>query len=417
QAMHAHLDAAETIAIEMDFLPLALDQAGAYIEEVGCSLSSYLELYQTHRKHLLHRRGHVLDDHPESVATTWSLSFQKIEQTNPAAAALLRFCAFLEPDTIPEELINEGSAHLGPILGLVATDALKVDDAIQELRAFSLIQRDPDARILRVHRLVQAVLKDTMHPEEQSQWAERAVQATNALFPNTVEFATWPRCRRVLPQAQACSVLIQAHALAFPEAASLLYRTACYVDDFGLYEQAEPLLQHAVRFWEHALGPEHPTMAHALTRLAHLYREQGKYKHAEPLYQRALSIWEQALGPEHPDVATALNGLAVLYQVQAKYEQAEPLFQRAVRIQEHALGSEHPDVALSLNHLATLFALQGKYEHAEPLYQRALSIWEQALGPEHPHVAASLHALATLYHKQGKYEYAEPLYQRALSIW
>ncbi|GHO56521.1 helix-turn-helix domain-containing protein [Ktedonobacter robiniae] len=51
------LAAAETIVTEMDFLPLALDQAGAYIEEVGCNLSTYLELYRTHRKELLQRRG------------------------------------------------------------------------------------------------------------------------------------------------------------------------------------------------------------------------------------------------------------------------------------------------------------------------------------------------------------------------
>src|SRR5450631_3682774 len=50
------LATAEAIALEMDFLPLALDQAGAYIEEVGCSLLAYLELYRTHHKELLQHR-------------------------------------------------------------------------------------------------------------------------------------------------------------------------------------------------------------------------------------------------------------------------------------------------------------------------------------------------------------------------
>jgi hypothetical protein len=38
----------------------------------------------------------LASDHP-SVATTWALSFENIEKANPAAAELLRFCAFLHP--------------------------------------------------------------------------------------------------------------------------------------------------------------------------------------------------------------------------------------------------------------------------------------------------------------------------------
>ena len=86
----------------MDGLPLALDQAGAYIEETSCGLSGYLDLYQSYRSELLKRRGDLVSDHPESVATTWDISFKKIEEANPAATELLRFCAFLHPDEIPE---------------------------------------------------------------------------------------------------------------------------------------------------------------------------------------------------------------------------------------------------------------------------------------------------------------------------
>lgn len=244
-ASEADLAAAEAIVIEMDFLPLALDQAGAYIEEVGCSLSAYLELFREHRKLLLQRRGHASNDHPEPVATTWSLSFEKIEQANPAAAELLRLCAFLEPDTIPEELISVGSAHLGPILGPVAAHTLTLDEAIQELRRFSLVQRNSDNRLLRVHRLVQAVLKDTMAVEDRRCWGERAVRAINAVFPETVEMATWPLCRRYLPQTQSSALLIQDHTFVFEEAASLLCRVATYLHEYALYEQAEPLFRQA----------------------------------------------------------------------------------------------------------------------------------------------------------------------------
>jgi hypothetical protein len=51
---------------ELGGLPLALDQAGAYIAETGCSLGEYLQLYHTHRAALLSRRGGSVSDHPAS---------------------------------------------------------------------------------------------------------------------------------------------------------------------------------------------------------------------------------------------------------------------------------------------------------------------------------------------------------------
>ncbi|MBA2286452.1 MAG: helix-turn-helix transcriptional regulator [Ktedonobacteraceae bacterium] len=409
--------AAEAIVTEMDFLPLALDQAGAYIDEVGCSLLVYLELYRAHRVELLRRRGHVPGDHPESVFTTWSLNFQRIEQANAAAGELLRLCAFLDPDAIAEELLSEGSAALGPLLCHTAADALALNEAIKELRTFSLVQRDPEARVLRIHRLVQAVLRDAMGGEERRRWAERAVRATSMVFPENAEIANRLRCQRYLPHAQACSVLIQEHAFVFAEAAWLLQRTANYLYEVALYKQAEPLYQQALHIWEQTLGPEHPDAVCSLNGLATLYRIQGKYARAEALFQQAIRLREQALGSEHPDVAHPLRELGVLYLQQGKYEQAEVLYQRVLSIREQALGSEHPDVAHPLNNLAILYDKQGKYEQAEVLYQRVLRLREQALGPEHPDVAQALNNLAILYNKQEKYEQAEALYQRALSIW
>src|SRR5947209_454198 len=130
---------AKDIVEVMDGLPLALDQAGAYIEETACSLSDYLTLFRTRRTALLKRRGRLVANHAEPVATTWSLSFEKVEHSNPAAGDLLRLCAFLHPDAIPEALILEGAAELGPVLGPVVNDSMEFNDAIHELRRFSLV--------------------------------------------------------------------------------------------------------------------------------------------------------------------------------------------------------------------------------------------------------------------------------------
>jgi tetratricopeptide (TPR) repeat protein len=398
---------------ELGGLPLALDQAGAFIEETPSSLTEYLSLYSTEKGKLLAERG-SLGDHA-SVAVTFSLAFAKVEGNSAAAADLIRVCAYLAPDAIPEEVFTEGAAALGDHLGGAAGSSLEFAKVLKEAGRFSLVDRDAESKTLEIHRLAQVVIQAGMSEAEQRDWGARAVRAIEKTFPN-VEYKNWGRCQRVLPHAQACASLVEKWDFAFPEAARLLNRAARYLGDRALFATTEPLYQRALAIWEKALGPEHPDVAMSLNNLAALYRNQGKYAEAEPLFQRAFAIWEKALGPEHPDVALSLNNLAVLYDNQGKYAEAEPLHQRALAIREKALGPEHPDVATSLNNLAVLYDNQGKYAEAEPLYQRALAIREKALGPEHPDVATDLNNLAWLYDSQGKYEEAEPRYQRALAI-
>jgi len=404
------------IANMMGGLPLALDQAAAYIEEVGCSIHDYLMLYQKHRKDLLSMRGLPAPDHPEPVTTTWALSFEMVERADPAAAELLRFCAFLSPDTIAEEIITQGASELGPVLQIFADNPLAMDYAIATLRKYSLMSRNPENKTLAVHRLVQAVLRDAMDQETQRQWARRAVIAVNLVFPE-VKFENWRLCQRYLPQAQSCADLIDQWEMTIPEAARLLRRAGFYLRERAQYSQAEALLLHALTIAERTFGPDHIQVAQTLDNLAQLYRGQGRYQEAEPLYLRALAIKERTLGPEHPETSTTLNNLAQLYRGQGRYQEAEPLYLRALAIKERTLGPEHPDTAITLYNLASLFQAEGRYEEAKALYQRALSIQEKVLGLTHPDVASSLDSLANLYVTEGKYAEAEPLYLRALEIY
>ncbi|GCE16511.1 FxSxx-COOH system tetratricopeptide repeat protein [Dictyobacter kobayashii] len=404
-----------SITHELGGLPLALDQAGAYLEATGMGMQEYQEIYQAHRQALLRERRSHIPDHPEPVATTWSLSFQKVEEKNPAAADLLRLCSFLSPDAIPEEILTAGASLLGSILAPVAADVFQRNQAFEALRAYSLIRRNPTEKTLSIHRLVQAVLQDTLKEEEKHIWGERAVLVVAAGFPHA-EHGTWPQCERLLTQALVAIQWIERSQARSEQVARLLYETASYLKDRARYSETEPLYQRALRIREQQLGPDHPDVVYLLNSLAILYTEQGRYSEAEPLYQRVLHICEQQLGSDQPDAAVVFNNLAHLYTEQGKYSEAEPLYQRTLHIYEQQLGLSHPQVAIALNNLANLYVEQGRYSEAEPLYQSTLHIREQQLGPDHPDVAYPLNGLATLYYMQGKYSEVESLYQRALHI-
>ena len=408
---------AEEIAQLLDGLPLALDQAGAYIEENGCSLADYLNLYRLRGASLLRRRGAFgRRGYPKSVATTWSLAFERVQHSSTPAADLLRLCAFLDPDAIPESMIIAGAAELGPALQGIGDDPFLLNDAISELRKYSLVRRNNETKTLNIHRLVQTILRDMLDRETLLMWAERAVCMTERAFPNPKRAESWPLCHLYLPHAQVCCELVESWDMTFPEAARLLRLTGVYLYERGQYAEAEQLLQRALVLRQRTLDSNDPDIAESLTDLGILYYIQSKFDQAESLLVKALSISEQAPDPNHPGVAESLMGLAWVYKTQGKFKLAEPLLQRALEIREQHFGQVHVDVAEILNELGVLHNDQRRFELAEQFYRRALSIFERVLEPHHPFIAGSLNNLAVYYRKQGKFEQAELLFQQALSL-
>jgi len=336
----AERDAAAQIANELGYLPLALEQAGAYIAKTKCSFQDYLVSYRKRGLRLLEKAGAVTGEYPKSVATTWSLNFEQVERASTAAADLLRFSAFLNPDKIPLELLARGVPELSPTLSVALanadTDPLALDEVLEPLTQYSLIRRDLESQTYDIHRLVQAVLKNSMDELTQRLWGERAVRAMSRAFPH-IEFSMWPLCERLLPHALACAELIEKWRLEFREAGRLLNQAGLYLHDHARFAEAEPLYQRALAIREKALGPEHPDVAQSLNNLALLYDSQGKYAEAEPLYRRAREIWGQVLGPDHPNVATVLENYAFLLRQTNRAAEAAKMEARAKAIRaKHA---------------------------------------------------------------------------------
>jgi tetratricopeptide (TPR) repeat protein len=318
------------ISQELGGLPLALDQAGAYLEEAGIDLVDYWRIYQQHQIDMLRERRGLVADHPAPVSTTWSLAFQKVEEKNPAAAELLRLCAYLAPDAIAEEILMQGAPFLGPVLSSVAADALLLNRAIETLRAYSLVQRDPKEKTLSIHRLVQAVLQDALEETERHSWAERAVFAVNAAFPHA-DFDNLRQCERLLPHA----LLVTQYKVITEETERLLYETASYLHHRGHYAEAEPLFQRALQIREQPDSRYY--LINPLIGLANLYLEQGRYTEAEPLYQRALDISNDAL--LYFETAEIMYGLARLHEAQSNNKLARVWYARALATFER-LGVE-----------------------------------------------------------------------------
>jgi hypothetical protein len=175
------LSIAEEISKEMDGLPLALDQAGAYIEEMSISLKEYLELYREEKTKLLAERGSLSDDHP-SVTVTFSLALAKVAENNIAAAHLILVCAFLSPEAIPEFIFTKGGNNLGAFLSSAISSNAEFRKIVGEACRFSLIQRNAENATLEIHRVVQEVILGEMDEGTKKLWLERVIKALNIIF-------------------------------------------------------------------------------------------------------------------------------------------------------------------------------------------------------------------------------------------
>jgi tetratricopeptide (TPR) repeat protein len=412
-------DAAERLARELDGLPLALEQAAAYVVERRVTFQRYVEGYHSRGLRLIEERLPALGSYSKSVATTWLMNFDAVQEESSAAADVLLFSAFLAPDAIPLELLTLGAPHLGPrVLQALARshdDPLLAHDLLRPLGRFSLIRIDAADETYRIHRMVQEVLRAGMDDATRRLWAQRAVLAVNQSFPPVV-FANWPLCGRLLPHALAVASLIERHGMEFVEAAVIHNQVALYLHSRGEYAEAEPHCRRALETLRKVLGERHPGYAASLNNLAELFRAMGRHAEAEPPLRQALEIRRSALGEWHPDYATSLNNLAGLYRAMRRDAEAEPLLRQALEICRAALGGWHPDYAGSLNNLARLYETIGRHAEAEQLYLKALEINRTALGERHPGYATSLNNLAMLHHAMGRHAEAEPLLRQALEI-
>jgi tetratricopeptide (TPR) repeat protein len=400
-------------------LPLALDQAGAYIEETACTVANYVRAYRSRQSFLLNRRGSPALDHPDSVGTTFSLSFEQVQQVNPLAAELLQAFAFFAPDAIPDELLLNGAKELALSQDIV-NDPFLFDEAIATLRRFSLIRRNRDNHTLAIHRLVQSVMQGKMEEGTHRLWATLVILAVSAVFPSEVTVDCWPQCQRLLSHVQMCASFTDAYQISLPESATLFNQAGYYLREQAFYAEAEQFYLRALTLREQLLGKIHPDTAQVLYNLARLYYDLGQYHLCEKFHLQALEIREQALPPDQLALALSLNSLAFLYYIQArKPDESERLYQRALPLFDAAIGMDHPKTAHCLSNLALLYASQGKDAEAEQLLLRVQAIRETCLGPMHLDTARSLQNLAWFYidqRKQERYEEAKQLLKRSLAI-
>ena len=401
------------LATTLDYMPLALVQAAAYIRErvPRCSVRQYLEEYRqsdSRKTSLLNREaGHLRRDAASSnaVLMTWQISFDHVRRSRQSAADLLSLMSFFDRQGIPEALLRSQSG--------TANDNDFEDDILMLLE-YSFITTT-DVRVFEMHSLVQLSTRKWLESQGQlDKWKERFISNLCAELP-TGEYETWETCQALFPHARAALAHRPKSRESLEEWALLLYNAAWYAWQRGRADEAEQMSVVSTEVRREVLGEESAETLSSMGLVALAMELSGKYKEAEAMHRQTLAIGNKVLGREHPSTLTSMSNLAQVLNREGKYEEAEAMLRQTLAIGEKVLGREHPDTLASMNNLALVLDSQGKYEEAEAMHRQTLAIGEKVLGHEHPSTLTSMSNLAQVLNRQGKYREAEVMHRQTLA--
>ncbi|MGY6658542.1 tetratricopeptide repeat protein [Amycolatopsis sp. TRM77291] len=371
----ADLAGAERLCGELGWLPLAVEQAGAYLAQTRTSPAAYLELLAQFPVRMFTATAEG-GDAQRTMARVWHVTLDRLADT-PAAGLVLRQLAWYAPDRIPRALLAGGVGEP------------ELSEALGRLAAYSMITLTGDT--VAVHRLVQAVTRtsDPNDPHRQPADIATARDSTTTTLANALTDLDarspmdWPAYRIVLPHARAL-LKHTTHDTDTTQTSHLLNQLGSCLAGQGDVSTAISYYTRACDSYQRLNGPDHPHTLNSRNNLASAYWSAGDLSRAIPLFEANLTDREWVLGPDHPDTLLSRNNLATAYRSVGDLSRAIPLFEANLTDRKWVLGPNHPDTLLSRYELAYAYESVGDLNRAIPLYEVTLADSERVLGPDHP---------------------------------
>jgi tetratricopeptide (TPR) repeat protein len=449
--------AVKMVSEKLGYLPLALDQAGAYIEETQISVEEYDSLYSAGTTRLL-ELGYP-DRYDRTVATTLSMQIQEACDDHACSKDLLGVIAFLAPDDIPRWLLTGHPHVLHDELRSAVSDPPEFHRLMTSLIGLALVRADPER--IRVHRLLREILREQFTSKERTLYQSSAIRLVSAAFPrNSDEVSTWPTCGWLLPHVLACTGEVDPLLPALcGDSGGVLQAAGRYLHLRGEYLDARTFYLRALAVREHpeagapadraetliSLGRVHYHLAdlpaaqrtteaalgifwalHGLRslevlgtmfHLSRVLRERDDLLKSEQVVRDALRALKDIDGMRLPIAATGLHVLGDVLWRRHDLGSALAAFRQALEIRQD-LSDAVPtvDLAASHKHVGIILLEMGRLADAERELRRAYDLFLAEYGHDHPDVVDVDGHLAEVIRRMGRLEEALERAERALRL-
>jgi len=445
---------ASKIVNELFCIPLAIDQAGAFIAFGDTDIRDYLGEYSRYREKLLSNPAFKgASKYNRTMYGTWELSYKEIQQrakshdsqrAEAASSAMLllaMFC-FFHFDGISEKIFsyaatqehkkngdNEQISALPLASYVIDHTLLQLDErgkwdnfifkeGLQVLLSFNLIKLGSLRGMYAVHPLIHAWGRDRMSSENKQKYSLMAYVMLACSL--SEDFNEQPyQFRRILVTHLRAN--IQHSVMAKKKVVERYFDDAHVkygrlLKEQGYNSEAGMFQIQVLDARSRTLGEEHPGTISAMGELASTYESLGKYADAEKLQIKVLDLQNKYLGKEHPHTIGAMHNLAITYKSLGKHADAEKLQIQVLDLRNRLFGEEHPDTIWAMGNLANTYHSLGKYADAEKLQIQVLVLRNRLLGEEHPDTISAMGNLANTYHSLEKYADAENLQFQVLDL-
>jgi tetratricopeptide (TPR) repeat protein len=454
--------AADRLAELLGRLPLALEQAAAYVRTTGSSFAEYRQLLHRHGLRVLPADFDHAADYQHSVQTVCRLGFDSVRQRSPYAMLLLEMAAFLSADSnclFPLVMLTQ--QEQGPLAALVGDRPSKdvvassIRSLVGTLAKYSLISVDQAFTVARIHSIVQMAAQDAMSADARRDRLDRWSSLFESYMHGQGHASTWSFIEPWFPHALAVARHVVREGFGTEAAAGLLVQVSSFLRSHAHYQTAREFASRAVETRESLAAPSRPesmlALADSLTQLGMAHGDCNARGKAISVTSRALEILESTPGAQDGDIAIALTNLGSFYLEEGDSQTAEAQFRRIVsdsrlhsvlnearmglvgiynqrreyekavamaeEVIQGMLQKPDPDplrLASAYNNLGVMLAKSGRLAEAQTNYEKALDGYRSILPDSHPHIANLENNLGYLLYRRELYEEALPLLADAL---
>ncbi|KAH7115657.1 P-loop containing nucleoside triphosphate hydrolase protein [Dactylonectria macrodidyma] len=393
----------------LTYLPLAITQAAAYLNETKESITEYLRLLRNTEQDMVELLATEFTDDTRyqgthnAVASTWIVSFEQIRKDAADAAKLLIFTAYVEPKAIPRLML--------PSVG----SEQRMTRAIGVLCGYSFLSRRDGGEMFDMHSLVHLASRVWVKRQNDTKSARHAALAHLAVVFRNDKWEDREVWRQYIPHVLKALQVGGADGDWGGEECQLGYWAGrCLMLD-GRNREAFRLLERVVAFRRRTLSEEHLDRLASQHILARAYRADGRVKEAIKLLEHVVAIQRRTLSEEHPDRLASQHELARAYQADGRAKEATKLLEHVVAIQRRTLSEEHPSRMTSQYVLARAYQADGRVKEAIKLLEHVTAV-RSTLSEEHPDRLASQHGLARAYQADGRVKGAIKLLEHVVAV-
>jgi tetratricopeptide (TPR) repeat protein len=424
--------AATRIARAFDSLPLALEQAAAYIETSGIELQDYEHRLIEHRPDLLDEKS-LFTEYPLSVYSAISLNVDRASGAVPRVGELLVFMSYLSHSTIPRPLIYDAMLVVFEGMGLRFDDFV-FDRLVAELQKRSLIVVDD--HVFSTHPLVQAFIRDSMPEGDHEAWSRFVLGVLARVFPNEVDDSTkWPQCEVLIDHVVSAAKQTKFETWNDEFVETLHNHAGLYLHARGREEQAFEFLSKVLDRSIAKFGEDDPSVAIASNNIMNVLAALERIDEALELGNRAITIFtkdRETYDTFAIELGKVLSNVGRIHLNQKKdADTARTFFGSAIDIHIGALGFDHYTVAIDINNLGTVdrqeaysaynsgkdHAARTNWRSAYRYFSDAVSIHRSALPPYDYRLGVTLLNLGNAALHLNLYNEAQVYLQEALKIY